>query len=110
MIRNATQDITENEKKNNTYQCQLQYKKIRPKNNSKKNNYYLYIHNKQMIESISDDNIQKNYGTAEEYTLNNDTKIVNKDKYVNRINKIKRVNSFLLGNRAQINELKQNNN
>ena len=101
--RNANKNFHEKE---NTYQ--VQYKKIRPENYYKKNNkYYIYINNNQFIESISDNEIQKNFGTGEDSLINNDN-IINKSKFRNRINKIKRVNSFLLTNRTKINSLKKN--
>ena len=101
--RNANKNFNEKE---NTYQ--VQYKKIRPENYYKKNNkYYIYINNNQFIESISDNEIQKNFGTGEDSLINNDN-IINKRKFRNRINKIKRVNSFLLTNRTKINSLKKN--
>ena len=102
--RNANRDFNEKE---NTYQ--VQYKKIRPENYYKKNNkYYIYVNNNQFIESISDNEIQKNFGTGEDSLINNNDNIINKSKFRSRINKIKRVNSFLLTNRTKINSLKKN--
>ena len=100
--RNVNRDLNEKE---NTYQ--FQYKKIKPKNYYKKNNYYMYINNNQIIESISDNEIQKNFGTAEDSIINNENGI-NKNKFRNRIKNMKRVNSFLLTNRTKINPPKQN--
>ena len=104
ITRNTNKELNEIENKNNT--ARLQYKKIVPKNNYKKNNYYLYIRNNQMIESISDNEIQKNFGTTEDTMVNYENNLIYKNKL---LHKIKRVNSFLLVNRTKINELKQNN-
>jgi len=101
--RNAIKDFNRNE---NTYQ--IQYQKIKPENYYKKNKYCLYINNNKCIDSISDNEIQKNFGTAEDSIINNENIIINKSKFRNRMNKIKRINSFLLTNRTKINLLKQN--
>ena len=103
LTRNVNRDFNGNE---NTYQ--IQYQKIRPENYYKKNKYYIYINNNKFIDSISDNEIQKNFGTAEDSIINNENLIINKSKFRNRMNKIKRVNSFLLSNRAKINSLKKN--
>ena len=100
-----TNDFT---KKENTYQ--YQYKKISPKNYSKiyKNSaLYNNSNNNYILDSASDNEIQKNYGTAEDSMINNDNTL-NKIKSKNRMTKIKRVNSFLFTNRTKINSLKRN--
>ena len=103
--RNTNKDLINKEDENNTYQ--FQYKKITPKNYYKKSNYYIYINNNQIIDPISENEIHKNFGTAEDSIINNEN-IPYRNKFKNRINKMKRINSFLLTNRVQINSLKPN--
>ena len=100
--RNIDKYFNKNE---NTYQ--IQYKKINPKNYLKKNDYYIYNNNNQLIESISDNEIQKNLGTEDDSTINHDN-LIKKSKLINKINKMKRVNSFVLTKRTKINSIKQN--
>ena len=106
--RNANREFDQNEKKNVTYQ--YQYKKIIPTNYYKKNNYYIYINNNQIVDSTSENEIQKNFGTTEDSIINNEDKdnIMYKNKFKNRMSKMKRVNSFLLTNKAQIKVFKKN--
>ena len=54
--RNPIKDFNRNE---NTYQ--IQYQKINQENYYKKNKYCLYINNNKCIDSISDNEIQKNF-------------------------------------------------
>ena len=93
-------DIKKKEYTENSYQ----YKKIKPI--SKKNNLNMYIDYNHLSQSSSDNDIQKNYGTAEDNHTNNVT-LKYKHKLKNRINNLKRVNSFLLTNK-KTNTLKKN--
>ena len=108
--RNSNRDFDKKDKKTITYQ--YQYKKISPTKYYKKNNYYIYINNNHIIDSISENEIQKNFGTAEDSIINNDNdnnnNVMYKNKFRHRMSKIKRLNSFLLTNRAQIKIFKKN--
>ena len=81
-----------------------QFKKITPINTNKK---IIYINYNQMSDLSLDEEPHKNYGTAEETLVKNDS-LNSKNRIKNKINNLKRVNSFLLTNKKQINSLKQN--
>ena len=83
-----------------------QYKKIKPINVTKETNFNKYINYNQITDSSSDNEIQKNYGTAED-SINNNDRLKYRNKFKNKINSLKKVNSFLLTNKKKMNSLKQ---
>ena len=102
--RNIDKYFNKNE---NTYQ--IQYKKINPKNYLKKNENYLNNNsnnNNQIIRSISDNEIQKNFGIEDDSIINNEN-IIKKSKFRNRMNKMKKVNSFITTKKTKMNSIKQ---
>ena len=103
--RNIDQYLNKN---SNTYQ--IQYKKINPKNYLKKNENYINNNsnnNNQIIRSISDNEIQKNFGIEDDSIINNEN-IIKKSKFRNRMNKMKKVNSFITTKKTKMNSIKQN--
>ena len=103
--RNIDQYLNKN---SNTYQ--IQYKKINPKNYLKKNENYVNnnnSNNNQIISSISDNEIQKNFGIEDDSIINNEN-IIKKNKFRNRMNKMKKVNSFITTKKTKMNSIKQN--
>ena len=106
--RNIDQYLNKN---SNTYQ--IQYKKINPKNYLKKNENYVNnnnnnnSNNNQIISSISDNEIQKNFGIEDDSIINNEN-IIKKSKFRNRMNKMKKVNSFITTKKTKMNSIKQN--
>ena len=103
--RNIDQYLNKN---SNTYQ--IQYKKINPKNYLKKNENYINNNsnnNNQIIRSISDNEIQKNFGIEDDSIINNEN-IITKSKFRNRMNKMKKVNSFITTKKTKMNSIKQN--
>ena len=102
---NKLKQKTKNDFKNKQFtENNYQYKKLKPINT--KNNFNKYIDYNQISQSSSDNDIQRNYGTAEDTHTNND-KLKYKNKFKNKINDLKRVNSFLITNKKMI-TLKQN--
>jgi len=106
--RNLTTNdkLKENNVKDNKKNTEInyQFKKITPINANKK---ITYINYNQMSDLSLDEEPHKNYGTAEETLVKNDS-LNSKNKIKNKISNLKRVNSFLLTNKKQINSLKQN--
>ena len=106
ILNKSKEKRNKNIKKNEYTEVNYQYKKIKPMNN-KKNSFNIYLNDNQNSDSSSDNEIKKNYGTAEDSFTHNEKKKY-KNKLRNKINNLKRVNSFLLTNKTKINTVKKN--